>query len=191
MLIMTASAESMVTVLKKSIAENSPAIFPTDTIYGIGAPLSSVKANSKIFSIKQRLRGIPFPILAGSLQQAEQVADFTGINEQAKEYLSKWPGPYTYILKSKQNVPEIYCPNGTIAVRIPDVTWIREALITLGEPVTATSVNINKEPALNDIGSILTFFGDKVSLFISGKTGIGRSSQIIDLSGGQVREIRQ
>ncbi len=187
---MTASAKNMVMVLKKSIAENSPAIFPTDTIYGIGAPLSSIKANCKIFSIKQRPRGIPFPVLAGSLQQAEQIADFTDINEQAKEYLSKWPGPYTYILKSKQNVPDIYCPNGTIAVRIPDVAWIREALITLGEPVTATSVNINKEPALNDIESILTFFGDKVSLFISGKAGMGRSSQIIDLSGGQIRKIR-
>ncbi len=190
MLIMAASAGAMLTVLKKSAEINAPAVFPTDTIYGIGAPLSSVEANKKIFSIKRRPGGFPFPILAGSLKQAEQIADFTDMGEQAEEYLSKWPGPYTYIVKSKPGIPDIYCKNGTVAVRIPDVPWIREALEIFGEPVTATSVNINKEPALNDMENILTFFGDKISLFINGKAETGRSSQIIDLSGGQIVKIR-
>ncbi|MBQ3032991.1 MAG: threonylcarbamoyl-AMP synthase [Deferribacterales bacterium] len=190
MIIINASKEAGLFIFKKSAVLNVPAIFPTDTVYGIGAPLSAIEANLKIYQIKRRSKDLPFPILAGSLKQVETIAYTDNICYEAKTYLKKWPGPYTFILKSKPSLNPLFCKNGTVAVRIPDEEWLQEAINNLGEPVTATSANVSGQCHINSIEPLITAFSDSVPLFIKGVAKQNCSSSIFDLSDDTVIKVR-
>ena len=71
MLVLKENIDNLAEVFNISARENIPLIFPTDTIYGIGASISSILANQEIYKIKKRPEHKPYPILAGSFEQAE------------------------------------------------------------------------------------------------------------------------
>lgn len=189
MLILKANRQDMLSALQESIKLQAPLIFPTDTIYGIGAPLSNIKGNTEIFAIKQRPMTAPFPVLAGSIEQVEQFCDIRGLSRAALDMLHT-ATKCTFILKARQNINDIYLKNGTIAIRVPDVEWLKMAIKDFGEPVTATSVNITKEDSLNDFNSVYNRFSDKVSIFINGISSRAESSEIYDLTSSIIKKLR-
>ena len=189
MIIAKASVTNGILLFKKSAEHNLPVVFPTDTIYGIGAPLSAIHANKRIFTIKKRPLNLPFPILAASLNQVAQIADLSNLSSEAMQYVSKWPGPYTFILKSKPSLNDIYSKNGTVAVRIPNIDWLRKTLEAIGEPITATSANFSGQQHVSNVQDAVALFNRDISLFIHGQTGAS-SSTIIDLSNKNIAQIR-
>lgn len=190
MIISKANKDNGLHIFRLSINKNIPVIFPTDTIYGIGAPLSSIVANKKIYEIKKRPINMPFPILVGNITQLSDIADITNLTDEANEYIHNWRPATTLILKAKNNINGIYNKDNTIAVRIPKLDWLRETLIELGEPVTATSVNINKSPFAKNIQEALTIFGNNIQLFLWQNNILNKSSNIYDLTNGSIKKIR-
>ena len=77
MVIYKETYDSLVEIFNISTKENKPVIFPTDTIYGIGANIVSKKANLEIYKLKNRPSNKPFPILAGSIEQLEEIVYIT------------------------------------------------------------------------------------------------------------------
>ncbi len=189
MIIFNESIDNLVEIFNISTKESKPFIFPTDTIYGIGASLSNIQANKLIYSIKKRPLNKPFPVLAGSIEQAEQIADISSLTKSNYNFMIENYNLYTtFILKAK-NVDPLYMENNKIAVRIPARDILKKALLTSNNFITATSVNESGKEFMNKLSRIVKQL-PSVDLFIYGKTEYGKSSYIFDISGKEVVKIR-
>ncbi len=124
-------------------------IYPTDTIYGLGADALSDEAIDKVYSAKQRPVSLPISIAVSDIEMAECFAEFDELTENFfSEFL---PGPFTTILKAKRLVPDILTGGtGMIGIRIPSHPIPIAIITALDTPITATSANQHgsKEPTL-------------------------------------------
>jgi len=115
-------------------------IYPTDTIYGLGCDATNGESIKKIRELKDRTKQ-PFSIIAPSIKW---IYDNCEVEEHAKDWLEKLPGPYTLIFKLK-NTSSLHSNvnkdgEKTIGVRIPN-HWISEFVSDLGRPIITTSPN--------------------------------------------------
>jgi L-threonylcarbamoyladenylate synthase len=177
MLVLPADLENAPKFFKKSLADGFPVIFPTDTIYGIGAPIASVKANEMIYEIKKRERDKPFPILAGSVEQAKALL--------AEDETVDTVPLRTRIYRAAETLPEIYKKDGTVAVRLVKNGWLGETLRLIGA-ITATSVNTADSPPLLTAEEIYQAFSNALPYMLWGESG-GVQSEIVGLNGERIR----
>ena len=103
-------------------------IFPTETVYGIGANAFDKKAVEKIYEVKNRPGEKPLSIMVSGIDEIEKYAIISN-NIERKIIESFMPGPITVILKKKPGVFD-YISSGkdTIGVRIPDNKIVLEIL---------------------------------------------------------------
>ena len=122
------------------LKNNGLVIYPTETVYGIGASAVSAKAIDKLLKYKGRREGKPLSIAVTDQKMAEKYVE---INEQAlKFYKNFLPGPFTVISKSKNRVdPRINSEFGTLGIRIPDYSLITDIIKNFGQAITSTSAN--------------------------------------------------
>lgn len=116
-------------------------VYPTDTLYGLGADAFSDEAVAKVYAIKGRDEGKPMHAVFSDMKMAEEYAE---INDAAKKLAEKFlPGVLTLVLKKKAELNTgIVKGIETVGVRIPDNEFCLELARTYGKPYTATSANI-------------------------------------------------
>lgn len=189
MVIFKESYNNLVEIFNISTKENKPVIFPTDTIYGIGASIQSKHANIEIFEIKKRPQNKPFPILAGSIEQMEEIADIASLSSNNYNFLKENYNKFnTFILKAKDSLDELYKQNGKVAVRIPNKQILSDMLVKNNILLTATSVNESGQPFLNSLDIIIKEF-KSIKLFLYGKIR-NQSSNIFDISNNEILKLR-
>jgi len=115
-------------------------IYPTETVYGIGANACSHKAIDKLLKYKGRRQGKPLSIAVTDQKMAERYVE---INQQAAKFYKNFlPGPFTVISKSKNLVDSrVNSEFGTLGIRIPDYPLIVEIIKTFNQAITSTSAN--------------------------------------------------
>lgn len=191
MVVLDANENNFALLFAESRKSLRPVIFPTDTIFGIGAPISCEIANRKIFGIKNRSEDMPFPILAGSWEQARQIAVIENLSNEKSEFIKNNEKiPTTYIFNARRELHKIYAKTGTVAIRIPNLKWLRDGILLLNEPVTATSANISSEPNAKNFQEAFFTFKEKVSLFLKNMDEGSTGSKIYDLTGKNITQIR-
>lgn len=190
MLVLKENINNLAEMFDISAREQIPVIFPTDTIYGIGASISSISANQEIYKLKKRPLDKPFPILAGSFEQAELIADLKSLSSKNYKFMCGNYNKYTtFIIKAKESLPDIFKKDNKAAVRIPNKEILCKALLKHGYPVTATSVNESGYDFLNNIADIIHNF-NKIRLFVESNAVQKISSSIYDISGENILKIR-
>lgn len=127
-------------------------VFPTDTVYGIGANIHSRVALNKIFEVKNRPTDKSLIILCANEEQLEEIVG--PLTKQVKSLVDAFlPGGLTLILNVYQEVAEeITRGKSTIGVRIPNHPVAIELLEKVG-PLATTSANISGEPSPTTIES--------------------------------------
>ena len=156
--------------------------FPTETVYGLGAPIFNEKAIAQIFKAKGRPADNPLIAHISSLDQLNQIAvdipdDFYTLAT------SFFPGPLTVILKRHRDVPRMASGGlDTIAVRMPDHPIARQLIEGVGEPLVAPSANLSGKPSSTTALHVLTDFA-QVSGFVvdGGSTELGIESSVVNL----------
>ena len=143
-------------------------IYPTDTLYGLGADALSDEAVAKIYTIKGRNEGKPMHAVFADL---EMVAEYAEVNDVAKRLAEEFlPGALTLILKKKPSVQSGIAKGiDTIGIRIPDNDFCLELARTFGKPYTATSANKAGNPPQLSTEKVLEQLGEsaeKVTLVI-------------------------
>ena len=115
-------------------------IYPTETVYGIGADATNPEAIGKLNKYKKRPFGKPYSIAVADQNMAEEYVD---LNLSAKHIYKQFlPGPVTIVSKGRHKVaPGVESETGTLGIRIPDYKLIVDIVKDLGKPVTATSAN--------------------------------------------------
>ena len=152
-------------------------IYPTDTIYGIGCDATKTSLVKKIREIKHR-DDKPFSVIAPSINWIEEHCE---VNKIAKEYLAKLPGPYTFILKLKDQAVSTEVTKETIGLRIPD-HWFTELIQQLNIPIVTTSVNLTGQAPLMDPEDLDPKIAKQVDFFINEGPKKGTPSKVIDLT---------
>lgn len=157
--------------------------FPTDTVYGIGVHGFQPKAVERLYGLKRRPAHVPIPLLLPGVSFVS--ATCTDIPPIAWRLAERfWPGGLSLVLYRSQVVPDAVTSGGaTVAVRVPDHSWVRELGRQLGAPLAATSANIHGEPSPVTADEVMDAFGGLVPLILDGGTCQGSlASTVLDLT---------
>ncbi len=155
-------------------------IFPTETVYGIGANALDPQAVGKIFIAKGRQSDNPLIVHLSDKSKIQDVAK--NITEVEQKLIDAFmPGPFTIILEKKAIVPDIVTAGlNTVAVRVPSNVIARGILTYSGIPIAAPSANISGKPSGTNVEDIRKELEGKVSAIIDGgKTDIGLESTVV------------
>lgn len=173
------------------LREGGIIIYPTETLYGIGALALNEESVKKIFKIKERFYGKPIPIL---VKDKEMLSQFVEVTVEASELIDKFlPGPLTLVLKQKKFLPDLIpAKTGKVAVRISSHPFVRRLIDLVSEPLTSTSANVSGEENLFNFDEIYRTFRDKVDLIVdSGSLPPSKGSTVIDLTVKPSRIVRE
>lgn len=153
--------------------------FPTDTVYGLAAPIDNVESIDRIYVAKGRNTTKAIAVLLGDPDQLDQVAiNLTASARKMAEHF--WPGPLTLIVPRHPALPDVLAPLPTIGVRIPDHPVALDLLKTTG-PLAVTSANISGEDNTMTAKQVLKQLKGRIHLIIDGgKTPGGIPSTVID-----------
>jgi tRNA threonylcarbamoyl adenosine modification protein (Sua5/YciO/YrdC/YwlC family) len=186
--------ERLVAQVVDFLKNGGTAIFPTDTVYGLGCDITNPKAVEKVAQIKGvRIEKANFSFIFHDLSQ---LSGYTRpisnpVFKLMKHYL---PGPFTFILEANNNIPRLFRnKKKTIGIRIPDNSIIREIVKKLGNPILTTSIHDEDEilDYTTDPELIYEHYQNQVDLVIDGGYGHNQPSTVIDCSGDEPVIIRQ
>ena len=155
-------------------------IFPTETVYGIGANALDVNAVGKIFLAKGRPSDNPLIVHLADKRKIREIAE--ELTEVEQKLVDKFmPGPFTLILKRKPLVPDVVTGGlDTVAIRIPDNIIAKAIIQYSGVPIAAPSANVSGKPSGTNIEDIRKELEGKVSAIVDGgDTAIGLESTVV------------
>ena len=171
------------------LANGGIVLYPTDTVYGLGANIFDSRAVRRVFEIKHRSLLKPLSILVSNVKAIDLVAKVS--LEQRRVIDSHLPGPYTFILNRRKIVPRVVTSGSDyVGVRVPD-NEIACRLASLF-PITTTSANLSDDDVLSTPREILEQLDCDVDLVIDvGELSSNHASKIVDLSGRNPKIIRK
>jgi len=166
--------------------------YPTETFYGLGTRYDSEDSLERLYNIKKRPHEKAMPLIIG---RAELLSLLTPVIPEVAEKLMKrfWPGPLTLILEAQENLSlHITAGTGKVAVRIPGQSFGLDLARHLDYPITATSANITgMAPAMTADEVIACFGSAAITIVDSGKTPGNTPSTIVDVTGSEIKIVRQ
>ena len=171
------------------LANGGIVLYPTDTVYGLGANIFDKNAVRRVFDIKQRSYLKPLSILVSDVESINLVAKLSSSQKETVD--NHLPGPYTFILNKRKIVPRhITGGLSSVGVRVPDCAIAcRLAGIF---PITTTSANLSDDEVLSNPKEIMEQLDCDVDLVIDvGNLNSKKASSIIDLTGFNPRIIRK
>ena len=165
------------------IRRGGTVIFPTETVYGLGANALSEEACMKIFTAKNRPVDNPLIVHVSSMEMLGTIAELPEDN-LADKLKTLWPGPLTVLLHKKPVLPDTVTAGlPTVAVRMPDNLLALALIESSGVPIAAPSANLSTRPSITDSSDAIREMEGRVDLiYDAGPTKLGIESTIIDVS---------
>lgn len=164
----------------KIIKNGGLVIFPTETVYGLGANGLDEEAVKKIYIAKGRKADNPLILHICDIEMLGQIS--TNISDiEFKLMNAFWPGPFTIILNKTSIVPDVVTGGlDTVAVRMPSNEIARNLIKYAGVPIAAPSANISGRPSGTNIKDIYQELSYNVDYIIDGGTSqIGLESTVV------------
>jgi len=156
--------------------------YPTETFYGLGVNAEDEDAVERLFTLKERPSGKPFPLL---IPERKTLFRFVkNVPTNADQLMSTyWPGPLTIVLPAQNLSPTLINGKGGIAFRISQHP-IALALTRLFDgPITTTSANRAEHPPVTEAGDVADLFrNEEILILDGGKTPGGLPSTVVDIS---------
>lgn len=170
---------------KKELDNDNLVIFPTETVYGIGANATKSDAVDKIFKVKDRPNNNPLIV---HLKDKNEITKYAIISNEIERKLINafMPGPFTIILKKKSIIPDnVTCSMDTVGIRVPIDTIAHNLLNLLNYPIAAPSANLSSRPSGTRVEDIFNEFLGKVPYIIDGgESKIGLESTVCKVING-------
>ncbi len=158
-------------------------VFPTETVYGLGADALNAGAVEGIFRAKDRPPTDPLIVHVSSVVDVGRVA--REVPEVARTLAACfWPGPLTLILPKRPEVPSgVTAGLDTVGVRVPAHPVATALLEAAGVPVAAPSANRFSRPSPTRAAHVLADLDGRVDLVLdAGSTDVGIESTVLDLT---------
>ena len=172
---------STVTDAVRVLRRDGLIVYPTETVYGLGADALSEYAVHRVYEVKGRPMGQPISVAVSDEEMIDAIAH---VSDEAREFIREFlPGPVTVLLPVKSCLPSILSGGtGKIGIRMPDNAVARAIIDELDAPITSTSANISGTPAPVTKEEVNVPY----DLFIEGGNLSGTPSTIVDLESRQI-----
>lgn len=157
-------------------------VFPTETVYGLGANAYDENAVANIFKAKGRPQDNPLIVHISSLDQVNDIA--VDVPDEFYKLAERFmPGPLTVILKKSDKIPYVVTAGGdTVGVRMPDNAYTRQ-LIAKSFPLAAPSANRSKHISPTTAQHVYEDLNGEVDLILDdGACQVGIESTVLDLT---------
>jgi tRNA threonylcarbamoyl adenosine modification protein (Sua5/YciO/YrdC/YwlC family) len=203
----TTDVEAVCQEAAKLLRDGQVIVFPTETVYGVGASAASREAVDRLQKVKGRPAGKPFAVLVAQPGDAQgYVEDLSRVGRRLMQ--KAWPGPLTLIAdvpsvfdperwKEKlphllPPVPELVFHDGTVGLRCPAQEIAQRVLELAGVPVVASSANRAGNVPPFDADDALRELDGHVSLVLdAGPTRYSAASTIVRLRGDEWNVVRE
>jgi L-threonylcarbamoyladenylate synthase len=171
------------------LASGGVILYPTDTVYGLGANVFNQDAVKRIYKIKNRDFNKPLSVSVSSINELLLIAEIR--REHRNLVIDKLPGPFTFVLYKTPVISDKYISNSKkIGVRIPK----SEIAIKLSQifPITSTSANLSSKETLETPKKIAKQLNADVDLAIDvGPLASKKASTVVDLTKRDYKILRQ
>lgn len=196
----TNNTEEYVDQVIASLREGQIVVFPTETVYGLGALASNEDAVQRLINAKGRQIGHALPIaIAGIHSLSRYIPSIDVVSERLARRC--WPGPLTLVLDDPHG-GELYSlpkfvlqaikPDGCIGFRVPRHDFFLEVLQRIDEPLILTSANVTGEPPAISAEMATVGLGDKPDLFLDdGPALLQTPSSVVRVKGQLLQVIRE
>ncbi len=177
------STDNDLKIAAEILKQGGNVIFPTETVYGLGADAKNPDAVQNIFKAKGRPSDNPLIVHIANREMLNGIVN--NMSQKAKELTDKfWPGPLTVILKKDKSVPNVTTGNlDTVAVRMPENKTALKLIKFSGIPIAAPSANLSGKPSPTTFGHCVNDMNGRVDAIIEGEDcKVGVESTVIDLS---------
>ncbi|MBI2962269.1 MAG: threonylcarbamoyl-AMP synthase [Deltaproteobacteria bacterium] len=159
-------------------------VYPTETLYGLGADATDEAALERLAALKGRDRGKPISVLVASRAMLDEIV--AAVPATAERLMSAfWPGALTIAFPARAGLSAVLTGGGaTIAARISSHALAQALVEHLGRPLTSTSANPGGSPPPRDVAQARAYFGAAVDLYVDGgRSPGGAGSTVIDCCG--------
>jgi L-threonylcarbamoyladenylate synthase len=169
-------------------------LYPTDTLYGLGADAFSDSAVDKIYAVKGREIGKPIHCIVADVASLQGYGE---MNDAARSLAQRFlPGPLTLILKKYPGIDGgIAREMETIGIRIPADAFCTALALAFARPYTTTSANISGMKPELSVDRILAQLGERASLIDliidAGTLPERLPSTVVDVSSGEPAILRE
>ena len=169
--------------IKEVFHKGGLVVFPTETVYGIGADATNPEAVKSIFKAKGRPSDNPLIVHISKVEDLSLYA--RDIPEIAKSLMDNfWPGPLTLLFNKNEIIAkEVTGGLNTVGIRIPGLKIARDIIDISGLPICAPSANLSGKPSSTIFDHVASDFEERVDIIIDGgKTEIGLESTVLDIT---------
>jgi L-threonylcarbamoyladenylate synthase len=163
-----------------AVRDGGAVVYPTETVYGLGADASDADAVERIFDLKGRDRSKPLSLGVASVDAALR---HTRPSDRALRFMRAFlPGPVTVVVERDPSLPDgLTAGRDRVGVRVPD----DEVALSLFEraapvPVTATSANRSGSPSVTHPDDLDPALRDAVAAVVDAGSAPGTESTVVD-----------
>lgn len=169
------------------LREGQLVVFPTETVYGLGANALDADAVRRIYEAKGRPSDNPLIAHVASLDALPSL--WREIPDTAFKLAEAfWPGPMTMVLPRTDLVPDIVTAGlDTVAVRFPSHPAAQAIIRDAGVPIAAPSANLSGKPSPTTAAHVLADLDGRVAAVVDGgPCAVGLESTVIAVKGEDV-----
>jgi L-threonylcarbamoyladenylate synthase len=186
------SDDSVVECAIRALENGELIVFPTDTVYGIGAAVDRPEAVARLYVAKGRPLDRPIPVLISDIEQVSRLARNVDANVE-RLVRAFWPGGLTLVVDAVEWLPrEIVGDTGQVGLRMPDHPLALRLIDAAGGAIATTSANRSGEPAATNARDALEALKHQASLVIDdGPSPGGLNSTVVTIVKGRLRVLRE
>ncbi|WP_135664844.1 L-threonylcarbamoyladenylate synthase [Halorhabdus rudnickae] len=178
------SGEEDLTTAADIVASGGLVIYPTETVYGLGADALEPDAVERVFEAKGRDRSEPISL---GVPDIECALEHVHASEHERDFMRAFlPGPVTVVLEGRETVPDVLTGGrDRVGIRIPDHDLARELLDRAG-PLTATSANVSGRESATRVADVDPEIRDAAGAILDGGETAGTASTVVDVAAGEI-----
>jgi len=171
-------------------------VYPTETVYGLGADALDPQAVGEVYAAKGRPRDNPLSLATPSVSTA---LEYVTADDWEVSFMRQFlPGPVTVVCEKRPVVPdELTAGRDRVGIRVPDHDVARQ-LLERTHPITATSANLTGHPSVRHPRDLDEALRDRAAVVIDAGEAPGTESTVVDVGqrtiirrGAQATEIEQ
>ncbi|ELK54778.1 tRNA A37 threonylcarbamoyladenosine synthetase subunit TsaC/SUA5/YrdC [Haloferax volcanii] len=168
-----------------AIRRGEAVVYPTETVYGMGADATNADAVERVFDIKGRDRDNP---LSAGFPDVDAALEFVEVDDREEAFMRRFlPGPVTVVVERRDSLPDaLVAGKDRVGVRIPDHELAVDLFRAAGTPVTATSANRSGTGSITHPSQLSDEIRDAVAVVLDGGTTPGTESTVVDPGRGVV-----
>ena len=176
--------EESIAAAADAIRDGDLVVYPTETVYGLGADALNEAAVERVFEAKRRSRDKPISL---AVPDADAALEYVRATDRERRFMREFlPGPVTLLCEKRDEVPDVLTGGRErVGVRIPDHE-VALALLREVTPVTATSANVSGRESATRVADLDDEIRDASAVVLDGGETGGTGSTVVNVETGEI-----